>query len=106
MLRCDPEVIQAYENDPLVYRGPVPANSATGGMFTRLYDLVPQIKLPVLIMAGNAVTDSQRSRLLYERIASKDKTLKLYEGLQHEIFNEPEHPQVMADLEKWLEAHR
>jgi len=47
-----------------------------------------------------------RRRALYEHIGSEDKTLKLYEGLLHEIFNEPEHPQVLADLEAWLEAHR
>jgi acylglycerol lipase len=38
-------------------------------------------------------------------LGSEDKTLKLYEGLLHEIFNEPEHPMVMADLEAWLESH-
>ena len=105
MLSRDPAVIRAYENDPLVYRGPIPANSPMGGMLGKLYDMVPQIKLPVLIMAGNGGTDGARSRVLYERIGSTDKTLKLYEGLLHEIFNEPEHPQVMADLEQWLEAH-
>ena len=42
---------------------------------------------------------------LYERIGSPDKTLKRYEGLMHEIFNEPEHKQVLADMESWLEAH-
>ncbi len=105
MLSRDPEVIRNYINDPLVYRGPMPTNSTIGDMVNKLYDLVPRIKLPVLIMAGNAVTDGQRSRVLHERIGSKDKTLKLYEGLRHEIFNEPENPQVMADLEEWLEAH-
>jgi acylglycerol lipase len=106
MLSRDPEVVRAYVNDPLVYRGPMPTNSPMGSVPGKLYDLVLRIKLPVLIMAGNAVADGQRSRLLHERISSKDKTLKLYEGLRHEIFNEPEHPQVMTDLEQWLEAHR
>ena len=46
-----------------------------------------------------------RSQALYDAVGSPDKTLKLYEGLLHEIFNEPEHPQVMADLAAWLEAH-
>jgi acylglycerol lipase len=106
MLSRDPAVIAAYENDPLVYRGPMPTGFAMGGMLGKLYDIVPQIKLPALIMAGNGGPDGGRSRALYERIGSKDKTLKLYEGLLHEIFNEPEHPQVMADLETWLQAHR
>jgi acylglycerol lipase len=105
MLSRDPAVIKAYEDDPLVYHGPIPT---TLGMFTiagKLYDMVPGITLPSLIMAGNGAVDGKRSQVLYERIGAKDKTLKLYEGLLHEIFNEPEHPQVLSDLEDWLAAH-
>jgi acylglycerol lipase len=102
MLSRDPAVVRAYENDPLVYRGPIPTGLAMGSMISKLYSMVPQIKLPVLIMAGNGGADGARSRVLYEQIGSKDKTLKLYEGLLHEIFNEPEHFQVLTDLETWL----
>lgn len=104
-LSRDPEVIKAYVNDPLVYRGPIPQRSAMSAARDKMPELVPQIKLPVLIMAGNGGTDGARSKVLYEFIGSKDKSLKLYEGLLHEIFNEPEHLLVMADMEKWLEAH-
>jgi acylglycerol lipase len=105
MLSRDPAVIKAYENDPLVYHGPVPRGMAMFSELSKLYDTVPQIKLPTLIMAGNGGPDGGRSRVLFERIGSKDKTLKLYEGLLHEIFNEPEYPQVMADIETWLNKH-
>ena len=105
MLSRDPAVISTYENDPLVYRGPIPRRSANGDTLRKLYNMVPQIRLPVLIMAGTGGPDGAHSRVLYERIGSKDKTLKLYEGLLHEIFNEPEHLQVMADLEAWLKVH-
>jgi lysophospholipase len=74
-------------------------------MRTTLPELVLQIKLPTLIMAGNGGADGARSKVLYEFIGAKDKTLKLYEGLLHEIFNEPEHLTVMADLEEWLKKH-
>ncbi len=104
-LSRDPAVIKAYENDPLVYRGPIPQRSGLTEGRSTLPEQVPQIKLPVLIMAGNGGPDGARSRVLFEIIGSKDKTLKLYEGLLHEIFNEPEHLQVMADLETWLKAH-
>jgi acylglycerol lipase len=106
MLSRDPAVIKAYEDDPLVYRGPIPRHLSISSMTSKLPELVPQIKLPVLIMAGDGGPDGPRSRVLYEYIGSEDKTLKLYGGLLHEIFNEPEYPQVMADLEKWLEVHR
>jgi lysophospholipase len=40
--------------------------------------------------------------MLYYKAGSMDKTLKAYEGLYHEIFNEPEHEAVLADVEVWL----
>jgi lysophospholipase len=73
------------------------------GFRSRLTEMVPRIKLPILIMAGTDVPDGERSQALFEMVGSPDKTLKLYTGLRHEIFNEPEHKQVMADLEGWLE---
>ena len=61
--------------------------------------------MPVIIMAGDGGTDGARSQVLHEYIGSEDKTLKRYAELKHEIFNEPEHLQVMADLGTWLETH-
>jgi acylglycerol lipase len=102
-LSRDPAVIEVYVNDPLVYHGPIPTR--LGGMMGAVSDSVPLIKLPALIMAGNAVADGARSRTLFETLGSEDKTLKLYEGLRHEIFNEPEQLQVFGDMAKWLEEH-
>ena len=63
------------------------------------------ISVPVLIMAGGSspLGEGPRSKNLYETVSSTDKELKLSPELLHEIFNEPEHPQVFADLEAWLE---
>ncbi len=106
MLSRDPAVIAAYEDDPLVYRGPRPDRSGSG--MDRLRDelptLVRDIRLPILIMAGTGVRDGERSATLHELVGSADKTLELYDGLKHEIFNEPERAQVLADMERWIEA--
>ena len=40
--------------------------------------------------------------MLYENAGSADKTLKTYDGLYHEVLNEPEHEQVLDDIEAWL----
>ncbi len=40
------------------------------------------------------------------RARSADKTLKLYEGLYHDLTHEPEKQRVMADLVQWLDARR
>ena len=105
----DQAVVDAYVNDPLVFRGKIPAR--TGAELVKMWKTLPEemskIKLPILIMHGAAdqLSDPTGSKLLYERAGSKDKTLKLYEGFYHEIFNEPEHKRVMADVEAWLTKH-
>ncbi len=106
-LSRDAAVVEAYRNDPLVYHGPPPERSALASMRNVLPDLVPTIRLPILVMAGSAspLGDGPRSQALYEAVGSMDKTLKLYAGLMHEIFNEPEHDQVLGDMAVWLEAH-
>jgi alpha-beta hydrolase superfamily lysophospholipase len=65
------------------------------------------IGLPVILMHGqdDALTSPAGSREMFENAGSEDKTLKIYPGLYHEIFNEPEQDQVMADMSDWLEAH-
>ena len=48
------------------------------------------------------MASAEGSRFLYEEVSSADKTLKIYPGLYHEIFNEPERLQVFSDMEVWL----
>jgi acylglycerol lipase len=102
----DPKAVAAYLNDPLVYHGPVPEDHAmkAAKRMSELFDLLHKIKLPALIMAGDGGPDGDRSKVLFDLIGSKDKTLKLYAGLLHDIFREPEYLQVLADLEEWVKA--
>jgi alpha-beta hydrolase superfamily lysophospholipase len=59
------------------------------------------------LMYGTAdrLCPPQGSLMLSERIGSQDKVLKAYDGLYHEIFNEPERDRVLDDLCSWLAAH-
>jgi acylglycerol lipase len=106
-LSRDQTVIDAYNNDPLVYRGPIMDRSSINESRELLSQRSNEITLPILIMAGAnpMIDDAKRSKALYELVKSEDKTLKLYDNLLHEIFNEPEHEQVMSDMEKWLMNH-
>jgi acylglycerol lipase len=105
----DKAVVDAYVNDPLVYRGKIRARF--GAEVIKALQILPRqmpkINLPILIMHGTAdrLSDQEGSQMLYERVSSKDKTLKLYEGFYHEIFNEPGREQVFADMEAWLATH-
>jgi alpha-beta hydrolase superfamily lysophospholipase len=44
---------------------------------------------------------------IYQRLgSSKTRTLQLYDGLYHEVYNEPERERVIGDLVRWIEAVR
>ena len=102
----DKAVVDAYVNDPLVHRGKITARLGVELLKTidRLPSLVPAINLPIIIMHGteDRLCNPEGSQMLYDLVGSPDKTLKLYKGFHHEIFNEPGHLQVMANVEAWL----
>jgi alpha-beta hydrolase superfamily lysophospholipase len=105
----DKAVVDAYVTDSLVYRGKIRARLGAEliRMMQELPHQMPKIVLPILIMHGTAdrLSSPKGSEMLYERVSSRDKTLKLYEGFYHEIFNEPGREQVFKDMEMWLVAH-
>ncbi len=104
----DPAVVAAYENDPLVYRGAPPDRSGASyaDAYRRVQEGMAEIGYPLLILhgTGDKLVPYRGSVQLNEVARSTDKTLKLYEGLYHEVLNEPEREQVIADMVAWLDA--
>ena len=104
----DPAVVQAYIDDPLVYTGKVPARTGAEmlGAMQRIGAEAGKITLPILILHGGAdrLVNPQGAVMLHDTVSSRDKTLKIYDGFYHEVYNEPEHEQVLGDVEAWLEA--
>lgn len=102
----DPQVVRDTRYDPLFHQGRIPARLAAE--LERSMRLVPEqlekITLPLLILQGGAdrIVNPQGARLLHDTVSSTDKTLLVYPPLYHEVFNEPEHPQVLADVAEWL----
>ena len=105
----DPTVVQAYVNDPLVCHGKITARLSAELVKTvrRVTAEANKIALPILILQGSAdkVVDPEGAQMLYNTVSSADKTIKTYDGLYHEVYNEPEHHQVLGDVKAWLEAH-
>ena len=103
----DPEVVKAYETDPLVHHGKMPAR--TVAELTRAVeafpDAVPSLRMPLLIMhgTGDRIVPPAGSKMVAERAGSEDKALRLYEGLYHEILNEPEQREILAEIVAWLD---
>ncbi len=104
----DPAVVQENKTDPLIFQDPAPARTAAGllGALKEISSRREELMVPVLALHGTAdeVTDPDGSRHLIAAAHSKDKTLKLYEGLFHDLLHEPEKAQVLADVVQWLDA--
>lgn len=106
----DPAVVAAYQADPLVYQG-----NPTLGLSARLFaqfGVLPErargLTLPLLLQHGTAdvLTEPSGTRQLESTSGSPDQTVRWYEGLWHEIYNEPEREGPLTDLREWLAAHR
>ncbi|OHD62780.1 MAG: lipase [Spirochaetes bacterium RBG_13_51_14] len=104
----DPKVVQAYADDPLVHKEFT--MKLMGEVFIRgaqwLMDNMNSYAYPCLILhgGGDQIVTPDASRYLYEHISSTDKQMKIYDGLYHEILNEPERDTVLKDIHGWIEA--
>src|SRR5262249_14748641 len=107
-LSRDPEGGRAYAEDLLVRRV-VSArwfSEATRAMRS-MPEEVPRIQVPVLMLHGteDKVASVDATRDVFDRIGSRDKELKLYPGLYHELFNEPEKQDIFQTVGGWLSGH-
>jgi alpha-beta hydrolase superfamily lysophospholipase len=104
----DPEVVAAYNADPLVHHGKLPAGIAKA--LLNVGETMPQragaLTAPLLVVHGekDILIPVAGSRHLMECVASTDAHLKVYPGLYHEVFNEPEKELVLDDVTSWIEA--
>jgi acylglycerol lipase len=105
----DPGVVEAYTSDPLVHHQKIPARTVAeiAAAVESFPDRVGAITIPTLVMYGTAdgLVPTSASVMLSERIGAADRTLTPYEGLYHEILNEPEQQLVMDEVCAWLAAH-
>jgi alpha-beta hydrolase superfamily lysophospholipase len=105
----DPDVVRAYQADPLVMHDAIPARTLVEliDAMAAFPALAKQLRLPMLVQHGTAdlLVPLAPARDVHQAVASTYRTFRLYDGLYHEIYNEPEREQVIADLLKWLAAH-
>jgi alpha-beta hydrolase superfamily lysophospholipase len=104
----DPAVVAAYERDPLVHHGRLPAG--IGRALILVGETMPRraaaITAPLLIVHGekDRLIPVSGSRRLVESVGSADVHLKVYPELYHEVFNEPEQALVLDDVTSWIES--
>ena len=106
-LSHDQAVVAAYEHDPLVH------DMVSARLFLVMYESglwalehASEFPLPLLLMHGAAdpITSAKASQEFAQKAGDK-ATLKVWEGLYHEIHNEFEKPEVFKTMLEWLEKH-
>ena len=103
----DPDVVQRYIDDPLVHTGKI-----TAGLIAALFGAIDgfapryaELTLPIWIGHGtdDRLVEVAGSHELEQAAVNADVESHYYDGLYHEIFNEPEQDVVLADLVAWLD---
>lgn len=103
----DPAVVRAYVADPLNHDRITPRLArfiVDGGVLVRAR--APQWRVPTLLMwagadrcvapAGSAAFAADAPKAVVQH--------RCFDGLAHEIFNEPEQAEVLSHLTRWLEG--
>jgi lysophospholipase len=102
----DPVAVLRREGDPLI------RHSLTAAWFFAMrsalrsaWDLAEQIACPLLVMQAGSdrVVDPQAPHKWIERVGSADKTLRVLPDHYHELLNEIDWSNTLADLLDWLE---
>ncbi len=107
LISRDSKEVEKYNNDPLNYRGGIRAR--VGAEMLKAIQHVEansaQFKNPVLIMHGTAdgITAPRGSQALHDGASSADKTLRMWDGLYHELQNEPEKEEVIGEMIAWMD---
>lgn len=109
-LSTDPEVIRAYQADPLVHGRASVSFAASMDEAGRLaYEGAGRVSRPMLLLHGEAdpLCQPDGSRRFFDalprgEVAGSD--LRIYPGLRHEIFNEPDQRRVFQDMFDWVVA--
>ncbi len=107
-LSQDPQVVRAYEQDPLVHS----RVSARWG--TESLDIIEWIKehasalrIPLMMIHGEAdrINAADGTRQFFEAVTYPDKELRIYPEAYHEAHNDLIWEEVVGDIERWIESH-
>ena len=107
-LSRDPEVVRAYEEDPLVF------GKASARWGTEMLDMIAWIKehpsdvrLPLLMIHGGAdrINAVEGSRAFFEAVSYPDKELRIYPEAYHEPHNDLDWEEEARDIKRWIDSH-
>jgi alpha-beta hydrolase superfamily lysophospholipase len=102
----DPAVVRAYEADPLVFSTITPRWFAEmEAALERVSAAAGDYRLPLRMMIGtdDQICDPKAGIAFAERWGG-DAVTAVYDGLYHELFNEPEKETILSELTAWLDT--
>ncbi|TGM46227.1 alpha/beta hydrolase [Leptospira vanthielii] len=110
MISHDKSVVEAYVKDPLVHGN---ISAYLGDFLLNCYNLgleaATKITVPIYMFHGkeDQIALHQGTIDAFERVASKDKTIKIFDGLYHETMNElpKDRTLVLKELVSWIDKH-
>jgi alpha-beta hydrolase superfamily lysophospholipase len=106
-LTSDEEMQRWTEQDPLYGRHTTPrwfveSQEAQKEVARRAASFAQP--LLVQVGTGDPIADPEAARAFVAAVGSKDKELRCYEGLRHEIYNEVERDRTVGDAVAWISA--
>lgn len=105
-LSHDAKVVAAYKADPLVHSR-ISARLLQSMLSSIEYcqSHAGSLATPTLMLVGgdDRLVDPAGSRQFFARIPPGVAQIQVYDGMYHEIFNEPDVQRPLGDLKTWLE---
>lgn len=105
-LSHDPTVVEAYQNDPLIFRTLTARCAlALDRAINRVWKLANRLVVPCLILqAGkDRICDPSAAERFAHLIQNAPVTFRRYDRAYHELFNETDRNRVIFDLCTWIE---
>ncbi|MBN1411189.1 MAG: lysophospholipase [Spirochaetales bacterium] len=100
---------EKFFKDPLVSAGIITARLGSEIMKAQasIRSMAPLLKIPLLMQSGSDDSIMVGREEFDSLFTMQDKTIRIYEGLKHEVYNEliEDRKTVLNDLSRWLLAH-
>ncbi|NPD88270.1 MAG: alpha/beta hydrolase [Asgard group archaeon] len=108
-ISSDPESVADYTSDPLINYKVASAGMGVAFMdhYKEIKQRIGEIQIPVLIQKGELDTMVLGLDELNTDLNPKDKTVKIYKGCKHEVYQENKkmRTEAFSDLVEWLNSH-
>jgi alpha-beta hydrolase superfamily lysophospholipase len=102
----NPENVKRLENDPLRFSLVTPRFGMEVIKASKdAFQSASNIMMPVILQQAGAdkLVFPEKSKEFFDNLSSADKTWYLYDGLYHQLHEEPEKDRVLGDLYGWLD---